>query len=217
MLQKHCSHYKHQPRSYLKTLLAKGCALLDSTKGQSTEAFVGFLLFCFLLLLASKVRNKNSEYLGQYRLGQGFLRWEGGKQYWSLEWLLSSKTHIKLLKNIFFLFFLQLDWKRSFSLKEHMGQNSCYSVLELKCCESSCSKITYFFINYFQLFSVVVNKSNFWNALFLTGISMVFNFLMTLSQRANWVLYIKYLVKNLLTYCKYKYSWLVIDPSIYFW
>lgn len=40
-------------------------------------------------------------------------------------------------------------------------------------------------MNYFQLFSFVVNKSNFWNALFLTGISMVFNFLMTLSQRAN--------------------------------
>lgn len=117
----------------------------------------------------------------------------------------------------FFFFFLQLDWKRSLPLKEHMGQNSYNSLLELKCCESSCSKITYFFINHFHLFSVVVNKSNFWDALFLTGISMVFNFLMTLSQRANWVLYIKYLVKNLLTYCKYKYSWLVIDPSIYFW
>lgn len=105
MLQKHCSKYKHQPRSYSKPLLAKGCALLNSTQVQSTEAFVGFLLFCFFLLLASKVRNKNSEYLGQYRLGQGFLRWEGGKQYWSLELLLALKTRIKLLKNIYFFFF----------------------------------------------------------------------------------------------------------------
>lgn len=44
MLQKHYSQYKHQPRSYSKTLLAKGCALLSSTKVQSTEAFVWFLL-----------------------------------------------------------------------------------------------------------------------------------------------------------------------------
>lgn len=58
-------------------------------------------------------------------------------------------------------------------------------MLELQCCESTCTKMTSFIMNYFQLFSFVVNKSNFWNALFLTGISMVFNFLMTLSQRAN--------------------------------
>lgn len=165
-------------------------------------------------MLVFKVTNKNSEYLGQYRLGQGFLHWEGGKQYWSLEFCLQRLTSNCL--RIFFSFFLAAWLEEKFAT-QHMGQNSCYSVLEQKCCESSCSKSTYFFINYFQLFSVVVNKSNFWNALFLTGISMVFNFLMTLSQRANWVLYIKYLVKNLLTYCKYKYSWLVIDSSIYFW
>lgn len=73
MLQKHYSQFKHQPRSYSKTLLAKGCALLNSTEVQSTEAFVGFLLLFFLSRLASKVRNENSEYLGQYRWGQGFL------------------------------------------------------------------------------------------------------------------------------------------------
>lgn len=158
----------------------------------------GFLFFLSLSPFPFwSLRSKEWE-LGVFEpvwMGQGLLHWEGGKS--SFPWIISAffqSLHDKVLKIFFSCSIIRRE-----DTTQHPGWSFCYSVLELKSCGSTCTKITYFFISYFKLFSVVVNKFNFWNALFLTGISMVFNFLMTLSQRTNWVLYIKYLVKYLLT------------------
>lgn len=111
-------------------------------------------------------------------MGQGLMHWEGGRVLFLELFLPFYKACMtKCLRYFFSCSIIGRE-----DTTQHPGWSFCYSVLELKSCESTCTKITYFFISYFKLFSVVVNKFNFWNALFLTGISMVFNFLMTFTK-----------------------------------